>query len=136
MVWGQGMFHNSDGPTNQPTDQQTDRPSYRDAWTHLKKIILGLKNVYVICFIRTSKFFWKLQTPHFRFLAKNQTARERRQLERGDQRLRTPLNTPNLQDQVPNPSSHDVSGPKRTVGLWSVRPAFFFKSRNSSKNAI
>ena len=37
MVWGQVMFHNSDGPTNQPTDRRTDRPSYRDAWTHLKK---------------------------------------------------------------------------------------------------
>ena len=27
-----------EGPTDQPTNQRTDKASYRDAWTHLKRI--------------------------------------------------------------------------------------------------
>jgi len=29
------------GPTDRPTDGRTDKPSYRDAWTHLKRSLFG-----------------------------------------------------------------------------------------------
>ena len=43
-------FHHSQldhhGPTDQPTDRRTDKASYRDAWTHLKKMaIKAIKSI-------------------------------------------------------------------------------------------
>ena len=31
-----GLKKTRNRPTDRPTDGRTDRPSYRDAWTHLK----------------------------------------------------------------------------------------------------
>ena len=33
---------------DRPTDPQTDKPSYRDAWTHLKMLIINPPQVVVI----------------------------------------------------------------------------------------
>ena len=35
-------YRPTDGRTNGRTDQRTDKASYRDAWTHLKKMAFGL----------------------------------------------------------------------------------------------
>jgi len=39
----------TDGPTDQRTDRRTDTPSYRDAWMHLKRVLmLDKTNTYTV----------------------------------------------------------------------------------------